>query len=297
MVVDRFRPIQPVLLPKDSVFTGNRGWVLVVGKQFPRQNAYESDMPSPSPSVSGSTFPFASTLVGDEFTLHLDLPEGGGTPHLLVYLDAHLPTGRRVVKAARRLASRSQLPPLALLGIGHTNSYFRKRNRDFVPPPRLVEGQFVSRRAGYGQAAVFHRCLQEEILPWTRGQFAWEGEPVLCGHSIGGLFALYALLAEEPVFEKVIALSPSVWLNRRSLLRIARARRAAGHQLSGKLYLAAGALEEFNLILPGMRAFAKWARSEAGDDWDMQVAELAWKNHFTVVLPGVEKGLQWLFAD
>lgn len=233
---------------------------------------------------------YSSQHVGDTFALRVHPAPRGGTAPVLVYLDAQLPTGKRTVPLAHALMAEGRLPQLHLLGIGQTNSLLRKRNRDFIPPRPGATGT-------PGQAAAFYRFLTAEALPWIETQVPVTAQPALIGHSLGGLFALYASLQEDSPFARFVALSPSVWVHRRRVLRIARARQDAGHQLRGRLFLGAGALEEFNLILPGMRAFARWIRETEAPDLALRVKEIPWKNHFTVVRPGVEQGLEWAFGD
>ena len=66
-----------------------------------------------------------------------------------------------------------------------------RRNLDFVPPNSCT--------AGGGGQAPYLDFLRNEVLPYIEGLFG--GDPrqrVLFGHSHGGSFVLYALLAEAP---------------------------------------------------------------------------------------------------
>jgi hypothetical protein len=238
---------------------------------------------------------FFSEIAGDSFDLYLQRPSGTDPLPVLIYLDAHLPSGRRIPQVVRKMQDTGIFPDLLLVGIGHQKSYFRKRNRDFIPPPRLVEEEFISKKKGYGQAKLFFRFLTSELIPFLREEHQVREDWAICGHSLGGLFTLYSMLQPDTPFNRVISLSPSVWINRRNLLRIGASRRADGGKLSGRLYLAAGAMEEFNLILPGMRAFEGWAAQGEGSDLVLKSEAIPWKNHFSVVRPGVQRGLEWIY--
>lgn len=240
---------------------------------------------------------FASSSVGDSFDLHLNRPVGTEKLPVLIYLDAHLPSGKRIPREVEKMQAEGGLPDLLLVGIGHQKSLFRKRNRDFIPPARLVGNEFVSTKKASGQAKPFYRFLVSELIPWLRKEHAIEEDWAICGHSLGGLFSLYSMLQPDTPFRKVISLSPSVWINRRNLLRIGAAHRRGGGSLDGRLYLAAGALEEFNLILPGMRAFKRWTEEVEESDLALKSEAIPWKNHFNVVKPGVRNGLEWLYSQ
>jgi predicted alpha/beta superfamily hydrolase len=60
---------------------------------------------------------------------------------------------------------------------------------------------------------------------------------VLVGHSYGGLFAIWSLLTRPELFAGVVAVSPSLWYDARSVLAL------ASESAAGRLYAATGDLE------------------------------------------------------
>lgn len=226
-----------------------------------------------------------SSAVGDDFSIVVHRPAVAGPLPLLIYLDAQLPTGRWVPQVAQSLAAEGRIPPLLTVGVGQVGSYFRKRNRDLIP----------SRRPGE-QADAFYRFLVRELLPHLRRAHSLGEGCAIAGHSLGGLFALHAFLQPDNPFDRIVALSPSVWMNRRRILRSAKAKPIAEPGGPVHLYMACGGLERFNLILPGMRAFADWTAAQDVPGWVLRSEILPWKNHFSVVKPGMRRGLEWVFA-
>lgn len=129
--------------------------------------------------------------------------------------------------AAFDLMSPAQLAAadgIVLAGIAHdTDRRFDppSRSRDFTPgsggpvpdparPDREIGGAapFLRRLCGPIRAAAEEGLA---VDPARRGLF---------GHSLAGLFALYALLSEPDSFRQVAAASPSIWWGDEAMLRL-----------------------------------------------------------------------------
>jgi uncharacterized protein len=99
-----------------------------------------------------------------------------------------------------------------------------KRRRDLTPPTPVsaipaMPGWPEPKAEDYGGAEDFHRFLTEELRPLIAER--WPIDPAnqtLYGHSLGGLFTLYALLNHPDSFRTFVASSPSIWWNERAIL-------------------------------------------------------------------------------
>jgi predicted alpha/beta superfamily hydrolase len=84
------------------------------------------------------------------------------------------------------------------------------QQRPDQPPPKLQD---------YGGAPEFYRFLVEELRPAIADAYCVDAaDQTLYGHSIAGMFALYALLNYPGSFRNFVASSPSIWWNACSLL-------------------------------------------------------------------------------
>jgi predicted alpha/beta superfamily hydrolase len=70
-----------------------------------------------------------------------------------------------------------------------------------------------------GGAAGFRRRIIDEVIPWAEGRYRVSSERVLMGESLGGLFTVETLLREPEAFSTYIAIDPSLWWNKGSLVR------------------------------------------------------------------------------
>jgi len=91
------------------------------------------------------------------------------------------------------------VPPLIIVAICNTN-----RSRDFTPTP-------LKKISSSGGAANFLSFLKSELIPYISKTYPANGENILCGHSLGGLFSMYTLLLEPQLFSSFILADPSFW--------------------------------------------------------------------------------------
>lgn len=173
-------------------------------------------------------------------------PPPEGYPVLLV-LDAN-PCFATAVEAYRALRWRSTAPPpppALILGLGHGGGEGYDppaRQRDYTPP---LPGQPL---AGDG-AEAFLDFIASEVLPALATRHPVDRTRLaLFGHSLGGLFATYALLARPGLFHAIIAASPSLWWEDGLAMEAARRFAAAPPAAAAgtRLLVTVGGLEESN---------------------------------------------------
>lgn len=95
------------------------------------------------------------------------------------------------------------------------------------------------------------------LLPMLRRELALSCDPqhtIIAGSSMGGLAALYAVLARPDLFGGAIAMSPSLWVARGEMMRFAPNHLAAARP---RIYLDAGAKEGGGRMLAAAERMAK----------------------------------------
>lgn len=120
----------------------------------------------------------------------------------------------RVPETATALIEARRIPPLVIVGIHNTG------------PRRIHEYTATSdRRRGGGEADAYGRLVVEELKPFVDATYRTLTDPGstgIGGSSLGGLVALYLGLTRPDVFTRLAVLSPSVWWDRRAILRTVR---------------------------------------------------------------------------
>jgi len=95
----------------------------------------------------------------------------------------------------------------------------RRRSFDLTPiPSAQTEGRLQGVALG-GQREFLDFLLNRLRSELTRRYPVNAKKHSLYGHSFGGAFALYALYSRHDAFHAVVAASPSIWWNGRSLVR------------------------------------------------------------------------------
>jgi predicted alpha/beta superfamily hydrolase len=106
------------------------------------------------------------------------------------------------------LADNNFIPPLIVVGITNTD-----RTRDLTPSHAGVKHSdgTVEPVPTSGGADKFLDFIQTELVPEIEKRYATQPYRILAGHSLGGLFAIHALIARPDLFNACIASSPSLW--------------------------------------------------------------------------------------
>jgi enterochelin esterase-like enzyme len=116
-----------------------------------------------------------------------------------------------VAETADALIAAGTIPPIVIAGVDHGGD---ARVREYTPT--------AGAEPGAGQVGRHARFLTEEVVPFLARQYAvrtdWDGLG-LGGSSLGGLATVAVALAAPGRFGRLIVMSPSVWWDRRAILR------------------------------------------------------------------------------
>ena len=188
-----------------------------------------------TPSVPGSTFTlisherFHAASLPDDRDVIVYLPPGYDADRHRRYPVLYLHDGQnlfdpetsfkkgeywRAGETASALIDTGRIEPLVIVGI---NNVGPRRLHEYTPSH--------DRRRGGGGADAYGRFLVEELKPFIDNTYrTLPGAPHtgLGGSSLGGLVSLYLGLKYTDVFTRLAVMSPSVWWDRRVILRYVR---------------------------------------------------------------------------
>jgi predicted alpha/beta superfamily hydrolase len=163
----------------------------------------------------------------------------------------------RLGETADREIAAGRVAPLIIVGVFHAGI---RRIAEYTPTE--------TKRLGGGLADLYGRFLVDELKPYIdRTYRTLRDDPMtgLGGSSMGSLASLYLGLKYPSVFSRLAVLSPSVWWDRRVILRYVR---AAGRKPRPRIWLDMGtaegpkALQDARLLRNGLLE-AGWVE---GDD-------------------------------
>jgi predicted alpha/beta superfamily hydrolase len=186
-----------------------------------------------------------SAVVGDRFRIFLGECGLDDRPAAVLYLlDANGYFGA-AVDAIRSMQLSAHLPPMLVVGIGYPVGILAEtivqRTRDLTPTRDEGFAQLFPAQSQMGGAPAFLRFLVDELQPWVRARHALApGGSMLFGHSLGGLFATYALLSEPAAFDRYGIASPSYWWGHGDIAAIERQCAAGRADLAAAAYFGIG---------------------------------------------------------
>ena len=128
----------------------------------------------------------------------------------------------RAGETATALIEAGTIAPVILVGIYNTGKH---RIDEYTPTH--------DRRRGGGAADAYGRFIVEELKPVIDAGYrtiADRAHTGIGGSSLGGLVSLYVALKHPAVFGKAAVMSPSVWWDRRAILRDVRRAAALGEK-------------------------------------------------------------------
>lgn len=151
-----------------------------------------------------------------------------------------------------------EYPDIIIVGIGYAVDRYAEtmpfRNGDYTPTRRRLPDSCAGRGLlPQGGGPAFLRVLKEEIIPFVDANYRTLPDRGIIGHSLGGLFAFYALFEAPGLFRRYAALSPTLAWDRELMLereaQVAQQRRT----FDATLFVAVGSQEIPCILQPTQR--------------------------------------------
>lgn len=160
---------------------------------------------------------------------------------------------RDVVKLQSQNAPKTLIAPSIVVGIGHSGKEDVARKRrflDFTPEaeayiyPKRLNGKDIGKHGGAEQFLAF---LEKELMPRVQKRYQINlQKQALFGHSLSGLFVIWALFKKSNLFSCYLSISPSAWWNEYELYKEAENFVRFPKNLHyKKLFISAGSKEGF----------------------------------------------------
>lgn len=178
---------------------------------------------NPSPSANditiGKVDDIHSTILNEQRTVWIHVPEkhseNDSLKYPVIYLldgDAHF---KSVVGLMDRLSDGSAVCPKAIVvAILNTN-----RPRDLTPTHVTSRKKDDLRTQASGGGERFTQFLSEELIPYIEKNYPAANDRMLIGHSLGGLMVINTLIKHPHLFNKYLAIDPSLWWDEWKLLK------------------------------------------------------------------------------
>jgi len=233
------------------------------------------------------TISIPSEILGTDRAVYVRLPVGyemRSDFYPVLYFTDGEAIDRIAVPIVDSLARAETIPEVILVGIPHSD-----RGSDLTPTA-------LQSRPGSGGGEDFFRFIAEELIPYMDANYRTQPTRLLYGHSLGGLFAAYAMVRDPGLFAGYIASSPVIAWDDWYVRELADARFSAWDDRNLFLALSAGSEEEPRFLDAG-KEFAAWLEQNAPDSlrWSFRVYE--GEDHMSVWPHSFRDGLVEFFTQ
>jgi predicted alpha/beta superfamily hydrolase len=261
-----------------------------------------TSLPGQTPvTVAGTeTFTLKARGTGVEYRVDVWLPPGLDTmsvrPPVFVVTDGNL-AFHSLRETVAMLGISGDMAPVIVVGVGYpetdgrgyTPAYIANRTRDYTPTSDAG-------MPGGGGSAAFLSFLTTELVPMLESRY--RADPTrrgLGGHSLGGLFATYALLHEPGFFARYWIGSPSLWWDKQVAFTWVPQAKQGATPPRGRAFLTVGALESAVMVPPMQRMSAELTRNFPTLRVRSQV--FPEESHGSVVGGAISRALRFLYGD
>jgi len=174
--------------------------------------------------ILGTIDSIDSKILHEKRTVWIYVPNSAQTDiyakakYPVVYLldgDAHFYSVVGMIQQLSTVNGNMICPEMIVVGIPNTD-----RTRDLTPThmdvhPMTNDSNFV-KTSGGGEA--FTSFMEKELMPYIDTAYPTLPYRVLIGHSFGGLMVMNTLINHKDLFNAYIAIDPSMWWDKKSLL-------------------------------------------------------------------------------
>jgi len=162
-----------------------------------------------------------STILNEKRIINVYLPEGYDPKDTIKYPVIYLLDGSKdedfihVAGLIQYLCFPwiNQTKPSIVIGIANID-----RRRDFTYPTTVAKDKQDFPTTGSSEK--FISFIESELQPYVRSNFKTTTNKTIVGQSLGGLLAAEILLKRPQMFNNYIIVSPSLWWDKESLLKI-----------------------------------------------------------------------------
>jgi len=178
------------------------------------------------------------------------------------------------------LHSRGSIPDIIVVAIHNID-----RTRDFSPVH--VESAPTS-----GGAEKFLGFLSKELVPYMDKSYRTAGFDILLGHSFGGTFIGYTLLAEPDLFDAYLAVSPALMYADNFVVN-KTSEKLKPFKDTKYFYMTVGNEERY---FETLEEYASIMKEKAGESVEFKYVKMPEENHGTTPYFTVFSGLKFIFS-
>lgn len=167
------------------------------------------DAQSPATGSGPLRSKIESQVLGETREMIVHLPDSYSSEpqrrYPVIYVLDGTSQDTHTARSAASMARSGAMPELIVVGLPNVSG---GRPRDYTPP--FIRQDTEDVKSPMGRADRFLEFLKKELIPHVEGRYRTAPVRMLAGHSRGGLFVTYSLLADPLLFQARFAHSPAL---------------------------------------------------------------------------------------
>jgi predicted alpha/beta superfamily hydrolase len=226
-----------------------------------------------------------SGILNEERNLVIYLPDDyytSGNQYPVLYLLDGRTHFHHATGAVNFLSTHGKIPDMIVVSVINVD-----RNRDFSPV-------YDERIPTSGGAEKFLQFVSEELIPNLDNDYRTSGFNVLMGHSLGGTFAVYALLTKPEVFDAYIAVSPYLQYADNHLVKESKIALKPYNKNKKYFYMTVGNEPDY---FDPLEAFSSAIKQKTNGTVDFQYVKMLSEDHATIPYISLFNGIRFIFSD
>jgi hypothetical protein len=241
-----------------------------------------------------TTLKINSAVLGEERTILVRVPPGYETNKLrypVLYMtdgNAHIGHTSSTVEF---LARNGRMSELIVVGITNTD-----RTRDLSPThvtTTIAGGNSALQFPTSGGADKFLKFIETELIPYIEKSYRTHPYRILAGHSLGGLFAIHAMVSRPELFNSYVAVSPALQWDNQVVVKRAEDFFKARKEWQGTLFMSLG--REPGPIEDGFYQLKQVLEKNQTKGFEWDAKQLDDEDHGSIVMPGHYLALRKVF--
>lgn len=190
----------------------------------------------PTPIVIGQSFRLQSKVLGAPRTINVYVPpsyaKGAARYNVLYVIDGGQAQDFHHISGLGQLATiAGATQEMVVVGI-------ETEDRTHELTARSADPRYLAKWPTQGGSGDFRRFIAEEVVPFVEARWRTNGETAVIGESFAGLFIVETFLKQPSLFDRYIAVDPSLWWDNRSLAKDAARLLKAQDNAQRTLWLA-----------------------------------------------------------
>ena len=238
------------------------------------------------------TFALKSEVLGEERVVLVRTPPGYETNKLkypvLYMTDGNAHIGH-TASTVEFLTQNGRISDLIVVGVLNTD-----RTRDLTPTKSAVKNAAGDLQwPTSGGADNFLKFFETELIPAIEKDYRVQPFRIFAGHSLGGLFAIHAMVSKPGLFNSYVAVSPSLQWENGATLKRAEEYLKNQKELKVTLYVSLG--NEPGAIGNSFEHFKETLAKTNIKGFQWQAEHLTDEDHGSVVLRSHYAGLRKVY--